>query len=57
MTDKVFAGTVVLPDRIIEQGYVLVSDGKVQVVGSGQPPVGEKHGGARYLVMPGAIDA
>ena len=30
MADKVFVGTVVLPDRIIENGYVLVADGTVR---------------------------
>ncbi|MDB5654853.1 MAG: hypothetical protein JWQ94_2466, partial [Tardiphaga sp.] len=44
MADKVFAGSVVLPDRIIENGYVLVGDGRVQAVGSGALPAGEKHG-------------
>ena len=27
MSDQVFVGTVVLPDRMIENGYVLVHDG------------------------------
>jgi allantoinase len=57
MADKVFAGTVVLPGRIIDDGYVLVSGGKVQAVGSGRAPHGERHGGAGFLVLPGAIDA
>jgi allantoinase len=57
MADKVFAGTVVLPDRVIENGYVLVADGVVQSVGAGQAPAGEKHGGTEFLVLPGAIDA
>jgi allantoinase len=57
MADKVFAGAVVLPDRVIEKGYVLVGDGVVQSVGSDQPPAGEKHGGPEFLVLPGAIDA
>jgi allantoinase len=57
MADKVFAGTVVLPDRTIENGYVLVGDGVVRSVGSGASPQGEKHGGAEFLVLPGAIDA
>ena len=57
MADKVFQGTVVLPDRIIENGYVLVGDGAVQSVGSGAAPEGEKHGGADFFVLPGAIDA
>ena len=57
MADKVFAGSIVLPDRIIENGFVLVGDGKVQAIGSGALPDGEKHGGPGFLVMPGAIDA
>jgi allantoinase len=57
MADKVFAGAVVLSDRVIDNGYVLVGDGKVQAVGSGTAPAGEKHGGRDFLVFPGAIDA
>src|SRR4030088_318572 len=57
MIDQVFVGTVVLPDRIVEDGYVLVADGFVQRVGTGSPPAGERHGGNGYLVLPGAIDA
>jgi allantoinase len=56
MADKVFGGTVVLPDRIIENGYVLVADGAVQRVGEEHSPAGERHGGAGFLVLPGAID-
>ena len=57
MTDMVFAGTIILPSRVIEAGWVLVSDGMVQHVGEGAPPAGERHGGAGMYVMPGAIDA
>src|ERR1700716_2715704 len=57
MIDKVFSGTVVLPDRIIENGFVLIGDGLVQSVGSGALPAGEKHGGSGFIVLPGAIDA
>ena len=57
MIDKVFSGTVVFPDRILENGYVLVGDGLVQSVGSGALPEGEKHGGSGFFVLPGAIDA
>src|SRR6202023_280991 len=57
MIDQVFVGTVVLPDRIAEDGYVLVADGRVQRVGPGSPPTGDRHGGRGYLVLPGAIDA
>jgi allantoinase len=57
MADKVFTGKIVLSDRIIDNGYVLVGDGIVQVVGSGPLPEGEKHGGPEFFVLPGAIDA
>lgn len=56
MSDQVFVGAVVLPDRIIETGYVLVADGLVQQIGEGAPPAGEVHGGKDMLVLPGAID-
>jgi allantoinase len=57
MADQVFAGTIVLTDRIIENGFVLVSDGTIQAVGSGAGPAGERHGGVGMFVFPGAIDA
>jgi len=57
MRDQVFVGTVVLPDRVIEHGYVLAGDGVVQRVGEGPPPAGEAHGGHGALVLPGAIDS
>jgi allantoinase len=57
MADQVFAGTVILPGQIIENGYVLAGDGRVQAVGSGAGPAGERHGGRGFMVLPGAIDA
>ena len=57
MADQVFTGSVVLPDRIIESGFVVVADGLVQAVGAGAPPAGERHGGRDDFVLPGAIDA
>ncbi|WP_157218011.1 dihydroorotase [Flavisphingomonas formosensis] len=56
MSDKVFVGNIVLPDRVIEAGYVLVADGIVQHVGEGDAPAGEVHGDKDTLVLPGAID-
>ena len=56
MRDQVFVGTIVLPDRVIERGYVLACDGRVERVGAGDPPAGERHGGPELLVLPGAID-
>jgi len=57
MPDSVFIGTIVMPDRVIDYGYVLVGDGKVQAVGYGPAPSGEKHGSAAHIVLPGAIDS
>ncbi|MBL8646947.1 MAG: dihydroorotase family protein [Sphingosinicella sp.] len=57
MSDQVFVGDVVLPDRVLEGGHVLVSGGIVQHVGMGSPPAGERYGGPGVLVLPGAIDS
>lgn len=57
MKDQNFLGTVVLPDRVIENGFVHVADGVVRMVGEGPPPSGERHGGPGMVVLPGAIDA
>lgn len=57
MSDQVFQGTVILPDRIIENGFVFASEGVVRHVGAGAPPSGERYGGPGMLVLPGAIDA
>ncbi|MDB5506163.1 MAG: allantoinase [Devosia sp.] len=56
--DLVLAGTVVLPDRVIENGYVAVSGGKIALVGAGVAPAGaERHDLGPALILPGAIDA
>ncbi|MDB5579676.1 MAG: hypothetical protein JWR80_4852 [Bradyrhizobium sp.] len=57
MTDQVILGTIVMPDGMIEGGHVLVSDGRIQAIGQGEPPAGERIGGPAYLVLPGAIDS
>jgi allantoinase len=56
--DLVLCGTVVLPDRIVENGYVAVRDGKIAQVGQGRAPGGaERHELGDALILPGAIDA
>ena len=56
--DLVLQGTVVLPDRIVERGYVAVRDGKIIQLGTGTPPAAkERHLLGEALIMPGAIDA
>jgi allantoinase len=56
--DLVLAGTVVLPDRIIQNGFVGVRDGKIALVGEGTAPAArERHELGNALILPGAIDA
>lgn len=56
--DTVLSGTVVLPDRIIERGYVAIAGDKIGAVGEGTAPSGrERHDLGEALILPGAIDA
>jgi allantoinase len=56
--DLVLTGRVVLPDRVLDNGYVAVRGGLVERVGAGAPPGGaERHDFGGAYVMPGAIDA
>ncbi len=56
--DLVLQGTVVLPERILEAGYVAVRDGKIAEIGLGVPPAArERHLLGKALILPGAIDA
>lgn len=56
--DLVLKGTVVLPDRIVERGFVAVSGEKIAMVGQGEMPAArERHDLGDALILPGAIDA
>jgi allantoinase len=56
--DLVLSGTVVLPSRIVENGFVAVRDGKVALVGQGQAPAARnRHELGNAMILPGAIDA
>ncbi|PWE56058.1 allantoinase [Metarhizobium album] len=56
--DLVLKGTVVLPDRVVESGYVAVSGGKISEVGQGVAPAAKEcHDLGAALILPGAIDA
>lgn len=56
--DLVLSGTVVLADRIIENGYVAVSGDTIVAVGEGPAPQARtRHELGNALILPGAIDA
>ncbi|WP_375449607.1 dihydroorotase family protein [uncultured Devosia sp.] len=56
--DLVLSGLVVLPDIIVENGYVAVRDGKIDHVGKGTAPAArDRHVFGNALILPGAIDA
>jgi allantoinase len=56
--DLVLSGTLVLPTRILQGGYVAVRDGKIAEVGQGIAPAArERHELGEALILPGAIDA
>ena len=55
--DLVVAGNLVFADRIVENGFVAVSDGKISLVGRGAAPAAREQFDARgQWVMPGIID-
>ena len=56
--DMVLKGDVVLPHRVLENGYVAISDGKIALVGQGDTPGGrdvEDYPGC--WLFPGVIDS
>ncbi|MEW6642651.1 MAG: amidohydrolase family protein [Pseudomonadota bacterium] len=56
--DLVLQGHVVLPERVVPNGYVAVSGGRIAQLGAGTAPAGrERHLLGEALILPGAIDA
>ena len=56
--DLVITGRVVRTDRVIDNGYVAIRDGRIARVGEGPPPQArERHDFGQAYVMPGAIDS
>lgn len=56
--DHVVTGRVVLTDRVLDDGYVVIRGGLVERVGSGSAPsAAERQNFGNAYVMPGAIDA
>lgn len=55
--DLVVRGTLVLPDRNLESGWLAVTAGRIAAIGTGQPPAAKTvHDAGTDFVMPGAID-
>ncbi|MEO8883169.1 MAG: amidohydrolase family protein [Devosia sp.] len=56
--DTVLTGTLVLPDRVVERGYVAISGEKIAAIGKGTAPAArDRHDLGNALILPGAIDA
>lgn len=57
MHDLVIKGNIVTPEAVITQGWVSVSNGRVQSTGSGNAPNAlETHDAGEAFVLPGIID-
>lgn len=55
--DLVVRGTIVTSDRIIQAGWVAVSDGRIAAIGEGEAPASARvHDAGDDLVFPGFID-
>ena len=56
--DLVLSGRIVLVDRILDNGFIAVREGKVAAIGVGKPPKAkESHDFGECLILPGAIDS
>jgi N-acetylglucosamine-6-phosphate deacetylase len=53
--DLCFHGEVILPDRTVAEGYVLVEDGRIAAVGAGMPSTDFEVVQGRYIA-PGFVD-
>jgi allantoinase len=55
--DLLVCGTLVLPDRMVQQGWVAASGGKIMAIGTGaRPEARAVHDAGQAYVMPGFID-
>ncbi|MDQ0323768.1 allantoinase [Pararhizobium capsulatum DSM 1112] len=57
MLDLIVRGRVVTPEGILEDGWVAVSGGRIDAVGTGQAPdAAQIHDAGQSYVMPGVVD-
>ena len=55
--DLVVRGNIVLPDRVLENGFVAASNGVIAAIGDGTPPAAKTvHDASGKYVLPGGID-
>ncbi len=55
--DLVVRGNLVFADRIVENGFLAIRDGKIAMVGEGAPPAGrEHHNFSGAWIVPGVVD-
>ncbi len=55
--DLIVQGDLVLPDRVVKDGFIAVSGGVIKKIGEGTPPAAARTFDARgKYVLPGAID-
>ncbi|MCG8510457.1 MAG: dihydroorotase family protein [Rhodospirillales bacterium] len=55
--ELVVKGDLVLPDRVVKNGFVAVSGGVIRAIGEGSPPAAaETYDATGKYVLPGAID-
>jgi allantoinase len=56
--DLVVSGRVVLPERVVDRGYVAVRDGRIAAIGAGEtPPAAKRTAQAdRAYILPGIVD-
>jgi allantoinase len=56
--DTVLSGTLVLPDRVVERGWVAIAGDRIAALGEGPAPAArDRHDFGAGLILPGAIDA
>lgn len=58
MIDKIIRGSIVVPDRVLDDGYVGIVGERIACIGQGEPPPALELIDARgSIVLPGVIDA